>query len=281
MMKMIMNNCLSDCRFANLLFVNIQIGNVNATALFDTGAGMTVIKQSLLNRLRAAPEKEPFRAGNNNGVVRAFQTAIIPGIRIGDICTEKCKVLVMDDDYFALSDEGGRIFPADMLLGWDVISRYRWSYSAKEKSLSVSLPERKAEYPSPEIKQCPVVFPEYAGRRFKAGVDTGHTGTVLGAGWCSRLSDIEYHETEIAGVGASQYKRIPYVRLLRLRFQNQTICLRDVDIFDELYGQQAEIEALLGYDFLEGRDWLLERDFRLLPYEQQDPEDSEKVRDRE
>ena len=58
---------------------------------------------------------------------------------------ENCKVLVTDDADFALSDESGRIFPAEMLLGWDVISRYRWSYSAKDKSLSVSLPEKTAE----------------------------------------------------------------------------------------------------------------------------------------
>jgi hypothetical protein len=55
------------------------------------------------------------------------------------------------------------------------------------------------------------------------------------------------------------------VRVLQLRFQNQTIYLQDVDICDKLYGQPAEIEALLGYDFLEGQDWLLEQDFRLLP----------------
>ena len=69
----------------------------------------------------------------------------------------------------------------------------------------------------------------------------------------------------IAGVGASQYKRLPYVRTLQLLFQNQTITLQDVDICDKLYGQSAEIEELLGYDFLEGRDWLLEQTFRLLP----------------
>ena len=260
-----MKNCLSGSSFANLLFVNVQIGDVRATALFDTGAGMTVIAQSLLHRLRAAPKKEVLRAGNNNGVVRALQTAVIPNIRLGDVCTENCKVLVTDDADFAFSDEHGRIFPAEMLLGWDVISRYRWSYSAKDESLSVSLPEKTAEHLSPEIKQGPIVFPEYAGRCFKARVDTGHTGSILSASWHSRLSDIAYHETEIAGVGASQYKRLPYVRVLQLRFQNQTIYLRDVDICDKLYGQPAEIEALLGYDFLEGRDWLLEQDFRLLP----------------
>ena len=51
-----MTNCLSSSRFANLLFVNIQIGDVKAIALFDTGASMTVIAQSLLRRLRVAPE---------------------------------------------------------------------------------------------------------------------------------------------------------------------------------------------------------------------------------
>ena len=260
-----MTNCLSGSKFANLLFVNVQIGDVRSTALFDTGAGMTVIAQSFLRRLRAAPEKEVLRAGNNNGVVRTLQTAVIPSIRLGDVCLENCKVLVTDDADFALSDENGRIFPAEMLLGWDVISRYHWSYSAKDKSLSVCLPEKTDEHLSPEIKHGPVVCPEYAGRCFRARVDTGHTGSILSASWYSRLPDIEYHETKITGVGSSQYKRIPFVRVLRLRFQNQTIYLQDVDICDKLYGQPAEIEALLGYDFLEGRNWLLEQAFRLLP----------------
>lgn len=259
-----MTNCLSSSKFANLLFVNVQIGDAGATALFDTGAGMTVIAQSLLRRLRATPEKEILRAGNNNGVVRALQTAVIPNIRLGDVCMENCKVLVTDDADFALSDESGRIFPAEMLLGWDVISRYRWSYSAKDESLLVSLPEKAAEHLSPEIKHGPVVYPAYAGRCFKARVDTGHTGSILSASWHSRLPDIAYHETEIAGVGSSQYKRIPYVRVLQLRFQDQTFYLQNVDICDKLYGQPAEIEALLGYDFLEGRDWLLEQAFKLL-----------------
>ena len=259
-----MTNCLSNSRFANLLFVNVQIGNVNAAALFDTGAGMTVITRGLLHRLHAAPEKETLRAGNNNGVVRALQTAVIPSLRIGDVCMEECRVLVADDTDFAFSDENGSIFPAEMLLGWDVISLYRWSYSAKDELLSVHMSERAAEPLNSERKQGPIVFPEYAGRRFKARVDTGHTGSTLSAAWYPLLSDIEYHNAETIGIGSSQYERIPYVRVLQLRFQNQTICLRDVDICDKLYGQPAEIEALLGYDFLAGRDWLLEQDFRLL-----------------
>ena len=56
-----MTNCLSCSSFANLLFVNVQIGDVRATALFDTGAGMTVIAQSLLHRL-VLPRKKKSSA---------------------------------------------------------------------------------------------------------------------------------------------------------------------------------------------------------------------------
>lgn len=68
-----MTNCLSSSKFANLLFVNVQIGDVRATALFDTGAGMTVIAQSLLRRLRAAPEKDALLRQKHNGVVRGLR----------------------------------------------------------------------------------------------------------------------------------------------------------------------------------------------------------------
>lgn len=260
-----MTNCLSDRRFANLLFVNVQIGDVKVIALFDTGAGMTVIAQSLLDRLHVASERESFRAGNNTGMIRKLQTAVIPSIQIGDVHTEECKILVTDDADFAISDESGSVFPAEMLLGWDVISRYRWSYSVQKGTLSIRASERTVGCPSPEIKQGPIVFPEYAGRRFKARVDTGHTGSILNAAWRSRLSDIQYQETEISGIGSSQRELISYVPMLQLRFQNKVVYLKDVDIFDKLYGQPAEIEALLGYDFLEGQDWLLDQELRFLP----------------
>ena len=41
------------------------------------------------------------------------------------------------------------------------------------------------------------------------------------------------------------------------------IHLRNVDICDKIYGQPDEIETLFGFDFLEGKDWLLEQDFKL------------------
>ena len=145
-----------------------------------------------------------------------------------------------------------------------MISRYRWSYSVKKETLSIGVSEKTDGYLKPEIQQGPIVFPKYAGRRFKARVDTGHTGSILSSAWRSWLSDIKHHENEISGIGSSQNRLTSYVLMLQLQFQNKMVCLSNVDIFDKLYGQPAEIEALLGYDFLEGRDWLLDQEFSFL-----------------
>ena len=67
----------------------------------------------------------------------------------------------------------------------------------------------------------------------------------------------------MVGIGSTQCAATPYVRCLPLRFQKHLIRLRDVDICKTLYGQPADVEALLGYDLLEGRDWQLDQTFRL------------------
>lgn len=53
-----MKNCLSNSQFENLLFVDVQIQGREATALFDTGAGMSVIAQSLLDALDGVQKSE-------------------------------------------------------------------------------------------------------------------------------------------------------------------------------------------------------------------------------
>lgn len=258
-----MENCLSGDKFGNLLFVNVRIGDAEIVALFDTGAVMTVIAKSLLEATGVTEENESLGAGNNGGFVRTLNTASISDMRIGDVCINKLKAVVTDDSDFDINDDDGTAFPAKMLLGWDVISRFSWSYSSKDGALTVGASERTESRLNSDTENCPVAFPEYFGCRFKAGIDTGHTGSMLGTVWKDRLSDIEYHEVEIAGIGSSQNVSAPYVKTLPLLFQNHLITLRDVDICDKIYGRSADMEALLGYDFLEGRDWQLDGEFRL------------------
>ena len=248
-----MVNCLSKRKFSNLLFLDLRVAGGDITALFDTGAGMTVITRSAAERLGARMEQATLPAGNNSGLVRRLQTAVLSDVRLGDIPAGELRVVVTDD----------AAFPAQMLLGWDVISRYRWSYSAKEETLSVGRSEPPSAPTDPGRRLGPVVCPSYAGRPFPARVDTGHTSSTLSGAWRARLPNVDWHEAEIVGVGSVRRQSVPYARELPLLFQGRRICLRDVDISETLYGQPPEIEALLGYDFLAGGDWRLDREFQL------------------
>lgn len=258
-----MKNCLSKSKFANLLFVNVKIEGGETIALFDTGAGMSVIAKSLAEKLGTVAENETVNAGNNSGVVRSLPTAVVTNVRFGDVRIDELKVIVTDDADFAFTDECGTDFPAQMLLGWDVISRYCWEYSAKDETLSVG-ESIKTSASDAVAEQSPIVFPEYVGHRFKAALDTGHTESTLSAVWRNRLPKVEHHEAEVVGVGSIERVLVPYAECLELAFQNHIICLRNVDICESIPGRSADIEALLGYDFLEGLDWRLNGELQLL-----------------
>lgn len=77
-------------------------------------------------------------------------------------------MLVTGDADFALSDSSGAAFPAEMLLGWDVIARYRWRYSVKDGTLSVSTSERDGAPADPDSKQ---VRSQSRQRKEKHGTD--------------------------------------------------------------------------------------------------------------
>ena len=209
-----MVNCLSKRKFSNLLFLDLRVAGGDITALFDTGAGMTVITRSAAERLGARMEQATLPAGNNSGLVRRLQTAVLSDVRLGDIPAGELRVVMTDDADLDLRDEIGAAFPAQMLLWWDVISRYRWSYSAKEETLSVGRSETPSAPTDPDSRLGPVVFPSYAGRPFPARVDTGHTSSTLSGAWRARLPNVDWHEAEIVGVGSARRQSVPYAREL-------------------------------------------------------------------
>ena len=255
-------NCLSDDKFGNLLFVNVLIDGVDTVALFDTGAAMSVVTKSLLEKLGKNEENEHLKAGNNSGKIQSLPTVAVSNVQIGDIVIDTLKTVVVKDEDLEFCDEQGCAFPAKMLLGWDVISRFAWRYCAKDKTLSVEKTNRLPILEDLTIE--PLVFSKYCNKTFKAKVDTGHTESILGKVWLDRLPYIEYRESETIGVGSTVRNITPYVKTVPITFGNHTIELHDADICEKIYGQADDIEALLGYDFLQNHDWRLNGEFELV-----------------
>ncbi len=123
-----MTNCLSAAALQNLLFKRPNWRCGEPPRCLTPARGCHRTKPSarfVLRRKKKSSAPETITAWFR------LQTAVIPNIRLGNVCMEKLQVLGRDDADFALSYENGRFFPAEMLLDGTVISRYRWSYSQK------------------------------------------------------------------------------------------------------------------------------------------------------
>lgn len=245
--------------FANLLFLNVEINGKTFIGMFDTGASMTAMKQSLFDELDIKEEQETIIAGNNTGTILHPKAAIIPSLKIGKFETKNNLAMVLENEAFSFgTDENGRSFPADLLIGWDIISKYSWQCDMTKKLLFVkeggSLP--KAE----DIvwNNFPLVHATWGNHGFIAGLDTGHTETILTKLWKKRLDVLAFREEEIYGIGSSKIMKQQYTKQFEFKYDTLNISLYNIDIFEQIYGAPSEMEALFGIDILENKKWELD-----------------------
>lgn len=251
-------NCLSDVVFENLLFVNVSVCSEPGIALFDTGAQKTVVSKKILGRCKGDMLTETVKAGNNNGQTLSLNTAKLRSIKIADKELTDFEVLVIDDDFFVMEDSQGNPFSADMLLGYDIIGKYKWTYLPNSNVLTVScsgMTTGKQNITYNGYLTINVVSDE---RSYVAGIDTGHTETILRSTVKIAISDLVYIEDEVVGVGSTKKICVPMLPKFNLEFEETEVELHNVTIQKEIHGAPPEMDLLLGMDFLEGKAWELD-----------------------
>lgn len=145
-----------------------------------------------------------------------------------------------------------------MFLGWDVISRFLWQYSASERFLYVGNPEQTPKRQNLQYDHFPMVVVEHHGQGFRAGIDTGHTETMLDIRWKTRISDFGTHEATVVGLGSERTVSVPYAEHFAFRFEEEVFELQNIDLVEQIYGADGETEALLGADVFAERNWILD-----------------------
>lgn len=251
-------NCLSDLVFENLLFVDVTVGSITGVALFDTGAQKTVVSEGFLRRSKSDLLAEPITAGNNNGHIMTLNKGRLESIRIADKELTNLDVLVISDDMFIMEDSQGHRFGANMLLGYDVISKFKWKYSPAIHTLDIC----DSNMTKNEKLVCYNGFPYIKitadGQSYHAGIDTGHTETILGSKFKSVVDHLVYIEDDIVGVGTTEKMKVAIVPQFDIEFDGMKIELKNISIQEKIYGAPKEIDILLGIDFLDGKEWELD-----------------------
>ena len=251
-------NCLSDVVFENLLFVNVSVCGEPGTVLFDTGAQKTVVSKKYLERCKGDIQTETVTAGNNNGQTLSLNTAKLRIIKIAEIELTDIEVLVIDDNFFDMEDSQGNPFSADMLLGYDIIGKFKWTYLPTSNVLNIGCSSMTTGKQNISYNGFPTINVVSDERSYVAGIDTGHTETILRSSVKIAISDLVYIEDEVVGVGSTKKISVPMIPKFSLGFEETKIELHNITLQEEIYGAPSEMDILLGMDFLEGKAWELD-----------------------
>ena len=251
-------NCLADVIFENLLFVNVVVNGVKAVALFDSGAQKSVISERLLKRCKGEASTRTVIAGNNNGYTMELKIAALKSVIIADKEVLNHEVLVVDDDAFDIEDSNGRKFPADMFLGYDIIGKFRWEYSAEKGVLEISDTNIVAEEKTLTYGGFPLINVISEGENYLAGIDTGHTETILSGSVKSSSPVSVVMEDEIVGLGSKSKVTAQVLPEICIEYDGTKVNLKDITIMEQIHGASPETDLLLGMDFFAGKSWVLD-----------------------
>lgn len=241
---------LNNDLFDNLIFITIKVGHENILAMFDTGASISIISQSLAKKFHCLTDHS-LSAGNNNGKLLTLESSYIDRIEICGLEIENLEIGIVPDNYFDLGvDEIGRTFPAQILLGWDIISRFYWRVDTKNK-LYCFAQRGNIKGNNLLYNNFPTIKLKYKNEFVLFGFDTGHTETLLDKTWCTKLDNLQPIEDELRGVGSSSVEQSFISNNFELSFENEKFCLKKVTVLERsIYGMENNSAVgLLGIDF--------------------------------
>lgn len=251
----------SDKKFANLIFIPLKLNGETAVAMFDTGAQISVISESIVKKHNIAKNGETQQGRNNNGASLPFDEGLLKLLEIGNIEIKNTTLGIIPDVAFELGeDSDNNIFPAKMLLGWDVISQICWEFDMNERYVKINKGGVMPKSNAITWKQFPIVDVVFKDEILQMGFDSGHTETLLDNTWLRRLDQYDKKMTKIQGIGSSNTEQTYITKNLMLNFNNTSRLFHDIEIMNhKIYGgENNNLVGLLGADFIEGKKWTLD-----------------------
>lgn len=91
-----------DGLFDKLIFIPVEINGFHVTAMFDTGAAISIIANSLARKIKACVIENPLTAVNNNGKSFRIEKAAVSSINLGGITIENAVSGIIPDRLFRL-----------------------------------------------------------------------------------------------------------------------------------------------------------------------------------
>ena len=185
--------------------IDLMINGNNKCFWLDTGAGMTVISNSIAKDCDINIIKnEEFEVGNSTNQNFLTDLAIVDSIVIEGLTILNQPTLVLADDLLKIQDpKTEEIMKIDGIIGWDIIQHICLDIDYRRKQVVIQKPTRKEDvennlffcgYPILKVKgknQVPLYF----------GLDTGANKTHFGQPLLSKIENLKKEKSMILSGG--------------------------------------------------------------------------------
>lgn len=251
----------SDKVFENLIFIPVIVNGIEATALFDTGAGMSFVSKSIVEQFGELRMKSSVTGGNNQGITNSYQTICVDSIQIGNTIWKEQTVGILPDEALDFGEDSQHNrFPASMLLGWDLISMLCWEMDMNKRMVRMYPGGTMPKNNSLSWDSFPIINMNHAGSDYPMGFDSGHTDSFLDDTWTIRLGDLKEAGAVIHGVGSVSEEEVKIVDEFSFAINKTDLTLYQIEIVQHpVYGAAGhQICGLFGVDIVCGAKWVID-----------------------
>ena len=245
-----------DKKLANLQLINVGMNSNKILMLFDTGASMTAINETTLNKVRIIREGKEVIGAGNLGERFSSNTKIIEELRIANIVIRDLEVIVVEDSKLDFGiDEYGNNMKIDGLLGWDIIQNFSWQVDRINNEIKVSTSKPTEQCKNLFWDNMPIISTNIDGEELYFGFDTGNTESILGSNFDATLRKT-YHEKELTiGIDGRRETEVEKLETLNLNVLGNEIELKNLTILNRnvFPTTKYKVKGLLAADLIENR----------------------------
>lgn len=238
---------VSDKKYLNYIFLKAAVGGQPVTAMFDT-RGNSILKKSVADNIDLDYiDQEPI--DKKRGWRRARVNLRLGGLEIGS-----APIIVADDDNFNLpEDMTGNKYPADFILGWNIISQLCFRGDGNTRDFEVQADDFR-EPSSKESQNLPIVYVEFEGERILAGVDTSKPLTRVSQDVFDKIVTNKNAGSTIEMLGLAN-ENLSYETKLTFKIDEDKISLPSANLDPKL--DKGDVKIIFGADLLQNTTWAM------------------------
>ena len=249
-------------KIAHLILADVRIGDITVPLVYDTGAAMTVVRESVAHKANLPISDETVSGGGNAGGTVSGRSATIKELVIGHTAIRRLPIAVVSDETLDFGkDENGDDICVSGFLGWDVIQHFKWAFRAADRRFSLEKPDGpNTVHNMAEWDGMPLLRVRFQGEERLFGFDTGNTESVIGKALYPFFEGSREIRDTFVGVDGTKDETVRIVENFAIEIDGCKIELPNVaavnrDVFPS---GNPEVCGLLAADIIQGRNWMLD-----------------------